>query len=67
MQLYTTDLDLDELCNKFGDWSTMDLVMRDWRETNSPLVIRLHNTCIVSTLKLNVRFLYLSRPIGSTN
>ena len=29
---------MDELCNRFGDWSTIDRVMSDWKMTNSPQV-----------------------------
>ncbi len=28
---------MDELCNRYGDWSTIDFVMKDWEKTNSPL------------------------------
>ncbi len=37
LQINTFDLDVDTLCNWYGDWTTIDLVMRDWQETNSPL------------------------------
>ncbi len=32
------ELDTNRLCNVYGDWGTIDRVMRDWQETNSPLV-----------------------------
>ena len=28
---------VDELCDVHGDWASIDLVMRDWRRTHSPL------------------------------
>ena len=28
---------MDELCDVHGDWASIDLVMRDWRRTHSPL------------------------------
>ncbi len=28
---------MDELCDRHGDWSTIDFVMKDWEKTNSPL------------------------------
>ncbi len=32
------ELDTKKLCNFYGDWSTIDLVMSDWQKTHSPLV-----------------------------
>ena len=37
VQINTVELDLDNLCNWHGDWTTIDRVMEDWRKTESPL------------------------------
>ncbi len=29
-------MDEDELCNEYGNWATVDMVMRDWERTVSP-------------------------------
>ncbi len=36
IKINTLELDADQLCNRYGDWSNIDRVMRDWQETNSP-------------------------------
>ena len=35
-QLVIFDLDVEDLCNEYGNWNTIDLAMRDWERTSSP-------------------------------
>ncbi len=37
MQVNSYEFETKELCNFFGDWSTIDFVMSDWQKTHSPL------------------------------
>ena len=36
-QVDSLDLHVKDLCDVHGDWASIDMVMKDWQKTNSPL------------------------------